>query len=212
MKTLAQIRSYVRLHTDTDETDVPDELLDAWIADGYRTILRSRKRWEHLEATKTVTLVAGTREYSMPAGTDVVVAAFFDERALSFESHKAMTELFPTTSARGVPRYWSQWAGKIYFWPAPTVGGTATLHVIREWDKDWILNGGTPDLPSDYEGPLLKFVLAEGYKHANDFVAGQNYMADFVMLLNELNSSENQEPMFSPIIMGGGREYDYGSL
>ena len=203
--TLQEIRDYARTHADVDDTDVPNLLIDRWIVDGYRRIIRSRKRWEHLEANKTLTLVAGTQSYDVPTKTDSILAVYFAGRSISYASHQEMTKAFQNSTNRSDPLFWSQWGTKLYFWPTPQTGGSADIQAIRQPDFDWLNSpSGLPDLPDDYQSPLLAWVLSETYKHANDFFAAGNFAQDFVSILNELNMSENDDPLYTPKILNGG--------
>jgi hypothetical protein len=70
--TLAQIRSQVQGMLDIADGDIPNSVLDTFIAQGFDAIVYSEKRWPFFEVSTTFSTVADQSDYTLSAvGTGI---------------------------------------------------------------------------------------------------------------------------------------------
>lgn len=209
MRDIGQIRTYVREFLDLEVEDVSDLLIDTWISEGYRKIVRPTKRQKHFEATWTIVTVAGTATYERPESLDEVgsiegpwgMLEYLDEGAARQRFHR-----FQAIPQTGWPDAWSEHAGQIKLWPVPDAEHELT---ITGWRKpaNWMAGGAgaVPDFDEDMEDALLAWVMHKAYTHQDDPEMAAAEVQRFAAAIEEALEGANQGPLAAPMVMGGTR-------
>ena len=210
---LTQVRAFVRAHMDLDATDLPDLLLDAWTADSYRRIIRSTRNRPQFEVSTTLALVSGTADYAFPTVVSGSITDTLEDitnitanlQVLEWISEADLVTMLASGTTTGQPAWFNTWGRAIHLFPTPSANATATVRGRRKPRFTWLT---TPteviDLPDDYEGPLLSWVLCEAFKQQNDTASAGNYAQDFQVKLDEINASIINMPPVTPLILNGG--------
>jgi hypothetical protein len=216
--TLQQIRDYVRSYLDLDDTDLPDNLIDAWATEGSLLIERAEKRWPFYESTWSLNTTSGVAEYEITAalGSDVrelvsCTGPRYELHWISTDEANARWTVAADTS--GDPLYWSTWGTTtITLWPTPTDAETFTFRGYRA-PSDWVLDGagGTPDFPADLHHALVAFVLARAYLQQEDEALGHENMRIFEASLSAFQRRMNDLPGNQPMVLNGRRTWNRGS-
>ena len=196
---------------DLDATDLPDLLLDTWTADSFRRIIRSTRNWPQLEVSTTLPVINGTADYAYPAVATVdiledVTSVTANLQVLEWVPESDLVTLLASGTTTGQPAWFSTWGNAIHLFPTPSASTTATVRGRRKPRFTWLtVPTEVIDLPDDYEGPLLSWVLCEAFKQQNDTASAGNYAQDFQVKLDEINASIVNMPPVTPIILNGGR-------
>lgn len=206
MLTPTQVRAHVRLYFDLDATDLPDALVDSWTLDAFRRIIRSSSNWPHLETVGSLAIVAGTFSYTKPMETVNLIQASSNMLTWIPESEIARRRSGGTSS--GNPLFFTIFGDQIQLWPTPRIAETAVVYGSRAPTTSWYTTPTSViDLPDDYEGPLLSWVLCETAKQQNDFSAAGGFASDFTVKLAEINSAFHGSPNAVPLVVNGGSRY-----
>lgn len=209
MRDIAAVRSYVREFLDLEEEDMSNTLIDAWIAEGYRKIVRAAKRWPYFELTWTLTTTADTREVTRPTDLEEVGSVEGPYGNLMYIDHgQAVNDFnqYRAMPSSGTPECWSEHAGVIYIWPTPSEELTLTVTGWRS-PADWMAggSGAVPDFPEDCDDALLAWVMHRAYTHQDDPELAMAEVQRYQAAVDEMVSSAVQAPLAAPLVMGGGR-------
>ena len=209
MRSVDQIRSYVREYLDLEEEDMGNTLIDAWIREGYRKVIRAARRWPFFESTWTVVTVAGTAEVSLSGTVDEINAIEGPYGQLRKMDEASARDDFNPYSLRpqsGQPIAWTKHASTVRIYPTPDT--TYSLRVLG-WRAplDWMADGAgaTPDFPEECEDTLLAWVMHRAYTHQDDPELAAAEAQRFAASLNEMVSHHTQDDLGAPGVLGGGR-------
>jgi hypothetical protein len=209
VRDLAGYRKYVRDYLDLDATDMSDELVDAWVQDGYRRIIQVIRRWPFFEAEANITTEVGVQAYTLEVDFDNIVSVDGTWGTLDFLDHSQARErfhLFGSSVSQGHARAWSMWAGQFHVWPVPDAGETLTIVGWRS-PQDWVSGheaGAVPDFPADFEDALVLWTLRMAHLHQEDIDLAEIDRQNFQDRLDELVQHHTQTPTAFPVIVGGG--------
>lgn len=203
---LSEIRAYVREFLDLTTTDLSDGLINRWVNEGGRQVLKSRPRWVHLEARKQITTVIGQQEYDITPNLRVVSAAdctvtgpmaIMDEAEAVAAYYRGTADI-----RRGRPESLTRWTpGKIKIWPLPDQAYIVNLLGQRPY-----VDAGptdTLDLPSPLIDVVLDYVMAKAYLHGEDTITAQLYFKLFEQSIVRYVDDEDDVADGS-MIFGGG--------
>lgn len=184
--TVQALRDYVRTHLDTDSTELPDSLLDAYMNEAIDQIARSEQRWQFFETVWSFSTVGQQRAYPLSgidSTVDEVIAVQGPRWRLDPHAHELMQEQYEFSNWSSEPRFWSQWGGSLYLWPTPS--GVYSMSV-RGYRKPVPPSGAaaTPDLPAEMHDLVGTFMLARAYQQQDDEVMSDRFMQAFEQGLN----------------------------
>ncbi len=124
----ADCRTYVReLLTEKNTTVVSNTILDLFIDSGLHATNR-RLAYHHTDDATTITLVAGTQEYSLP--TDFIDMVWVEWNATKLKKSSVKewetnaVDWRNTTAAP--PTEWAVYGNKLIFYPKPSAGAVAS--------------------------------------------------------------------------------------
>lgn len=208
MRNLADYRNYVWTYLDLDAEDTPATLIDTWVLEGFRKIIKTIKRWPFYEMSGTIQTVADQRAYAMPEGMEDVRKIDAPWSVLKYIDYGEAYDKFHLYSgivSRGSARAFSIWEGNIQIWPIPDEGETLTVVGYRS-PLNWIEvgAGATPDFPEEFEDALLAWVMYRAHMHQDDPELAAASKMDYQETLDALTAHEISGPSAFPLVLGGG--------
>lgn len=206
--TVQGMRDFVRNHLGTDNTELPDTLLDVYRQEGTDRITQSSQRWSFYEHqwTFTTTPDVGTYDFAAIQGVDDAVVGDLvtvqgPRWRLDQHAHEAMQEKFSWTTWRGEPRYWSQFASAVYLWPVP--GATYAMKA-RGYRKPVAAVSATdmPDLPEEFHPLVAQWMLGRSLQQQDDSITAPSIFAQFEQDLRIVRARYESTPRGSTRTMG----------
>lgn len=217
-KTRAQLRALVRTQLDMDVIELPDSLIDPWLEDALERSLATDDRWPGFEYEWTFTTVAGQVGYTKAslAAADVSTYAIdqvvsvmditsstapFELKAISQDRAKALFGL--GVGGGGVPAYWSEWAGKVNLWLAPSVGRSVRVYGYRK--PLWLTGDAVvPDCDDRMHLSLFFFACSMAYAQQEDEVLSAEYLKHWQAALTQAHKKIMAAPQRRPVVLSSG--------
>jgi hypothetical protein len=184
---LADMRAFIREHMDSDEEELPNSLLDRFIANGSSKVDAYSRTWDFRAVEYVFTTVADQREYDLDTTTGLTSpAVLLDVLAIqgdSFElkpaDHRKMRVLFPPNSdSSGNPTWFSRWGRSLHLWPKPSEAVDFTVTGYRK-AIDWIEANSSPDFPDDLHEIIAWWALNRTYVFLDDPELADFYREEF---------------------------------
>lgn len=209
--TLQDIRDYSRTYTDTDELDLPNNLVDAWAQEGFNKIAYGRRHWNFYDITFDFNTVAGTQSYSLAAGginANQIVeidTIHYDNYFVNPIDHRHAQKKFLPNTNTGNPTYWSKRDNKIWLWRIPGSVLAITVSAYRA-PADWIADGsgGTPDLPTEFHPFIRDYVAMKALYHEDDIEMAQAMEAQFLDGVARVEDRYTESIAAGPMILNSG--------
>ena len=204
-----QIRDFVRSHMDIEIEDLPDAVLDVFIAEGFHRIVRAEKRWPFYVKRWSISTVADTDEYNLDTvAADIrEIASIKGERyTLKWIGSDTADVLWPVDGTHTAePTHWVVEDRTLLLYPSP---GEAYDLVVRGYripaDFGAAAAGDEPDLPLDLHNTVAVWALAKAYLQQEDPEMAAVYERQFADELNLMRRRLNDTPAAQPLIAGGG--------
>lgn len=210
MSDLAAIRTYVRTQTLTETTDFSAAKLNVLINEGIREIAK-RFAWPFLEASATITTVADTQSYAMPADWRRTQAITEDDMTNRLDriTFDEASEMYGGNTPTGTPaRKFYIYQEKIWLVPIPSEVNAYTHHYLKEIT---LLTDDTdePEFASDYHYTPAFWAIARVWEQEEEFGKMDAQEARFdraveMMARHYLNRSEDK-----PQVWGESRRRGY---
>lgn len=181
---LQELRAAVRSQLDLDEEDLPNGLLDLYIAEGFDQTINLEKRWPFYETSWSVS-ADETGPGVAPINLAGIASVIDDETQfpLLWVSHQLAEENFSSLGT-GQPKYFSMWGGGIYLWPSPPAARTVT---IRGWrlPTAWVAEGAAAEADADsrLHLPLIHYACSRAYAQQEDEVLTAVYIDSWSRLV-----------------------------
>ena len=182
----------------------------SWLNEAYEDIVRSY-RWPWLQATQTITTVAGTQTVALPATPPILFfgrlkptssSALLEPKFLSemdFREYMPNRKFTSTVATdRGVPTYYSIFAGNLNFYPVPDAVYTFSL---RYWKGITTLpsaDGDTYLCPDPYLDALVINALSRAAMRENDMAKYQVYVAQYTAHVAQMMRNTKSEQGETP--------------
>ena len=205
---LGAIRSFIRVHFELDEEDMPDVLIDTWVEEASARILRMRRDWPHLETVTTIVLEPGVATYPLPSNLKSIAHIEHPTTGRLEWLHEGVAEdkfFRQGTPQSGNPTAYSRWQQEIQVWPVPNAAANLTVRGYRNTISAITAGAGAePDLPADFHLAVLEWAMAKAYLHQDDPELAAVHRETFDDLVNVLVPDEVQPEPDQPLIFGGG--------
>lgn len=203
-----QIRDFVRSHLDIETEDLPDAVLDVFIAEGFQRIVLAEKRWPFYVKRWTLNTVASTASYDIPDSfTDVkeissIVGPLWTLKWIGIED---ADRKFPTSVVtESDPVYWSVENETLYLWPTPADAVALTVKGYRKpTDFGAAAAGDEPDLPDEFHNTVAIWALAKAYMQQDDPEMASVYERQFADELGMFRRRFHDTPAPQPLVMNG---------
>jgi hypothetical protein len=210
--TAAEIRSTVRSIVDLDVDDLPDNILDLYIRDGYYRILDVEKRWPWLETTFTLTTRVNTRAYDVSAITDEPISqvvSIVDPTGvgarLSMIGYDAGEEVYiGSYDTAGDPLFYAVWAGQIHLYPKPNTARQLICRGYRE-PIDWQTENGDVDAAPSLHFPLVYYAVSRVYQQLEDAALASVYKQSFDEGVALATKNIQTPTSHTPLVLSGGK-------
>lgn len=164
-----------------------------WLNTEYRS-LGGLRRWKWLEARTTVATVAGTSSYT-PSATDIrnydriyVADSAGNDTFMEWKPTQWVVERqhrFNQLSDRGIPRYWSLFAGAIQLYPIPDAVYTLQIDYTKNITP-MAAPTDVPLLPEAYDDILVYGAAARAAARANNWIIRDDFRGQKQQLINEM--------------------------
>lgn len=204
--TLADLRTFVRAYFDLDVSDLPDTLIDRWVSEGWRNIVRFRPNWPGFEDTTSLVVVAGTHTYAMPAAIKDIISLEGPDRFLIQLSSEQAERRFirgGILEPAGPPVAYSVFERQVRLWPTPSTSKSYTLRGYR--DPVNPLTGGISDpidLPhADATELLVSWLVHKAAIREAEAATAAAYLDAFTQGLQLLAKDETDTPPSEPIVL-----------
>jgi hypothetical protein len=211
---LADIRSFVRAHLDSDEDELPNSLVDRFIYNGSNRLEQYSRTWTFRAVEYTFTTIADTRTYDLdttsgltaPAPLSDVVALQGPSFELKPADHRAMRVRYPSNAdSSGNPTWFTVWGRTLYLWPKPS---TAIEYAVVGYRHglDWISTNSAPDFPDELHELIAWWALNRAYVFLDDPELGAFYRDEFDRELRIRARPYASAQDAQPLVVNGGTE------
>jgi hypothetical protein len=206
---LQNIRDYLWLHLDLDDTELPHELIDIWCREASVKIANAKPTWPFFEEDWSLTTTAGVRDYSFgdfSPEVDEITSVLGYQRRLSWIGRdEAERRYLPSQVNAGIPVFFTTWGSTLRLYPSP--GGEETFQ-LRGYRKpvDWVALGSEaePDFPDDFHDCIRIYALSNAYAQQEDTQMSQMYRSNFQEELARLVKTYGDSPKAFPLVIGSG--------
>lgn len=213
MATLAELRSYVRVQTETTSAELPSPTIDSYIREAFNRTISSENRWPFYEHAWTLTQAIGADTLDIPVDLErsSIVSLSDDQNGgarLIMASYEAAEDNYRSNPSIAGPAHFSLWGDSIYLWPAVeyTVARTYGLRGYRK-PLDWVSAGdaAVPDADERLHWCLAHYAVALAYIQQEDEVLEVTYMTRWQRDFEVARRAIMEPARNSPLQMGGGR-------
>lgn len=207
--TVQNLRDLVRTQMDLDEEDLPNELLDGYIREGYDETVAVEGRWPFFESSWSVPLETATStSIARPDDLQVAVSVVDSSTGVRLTqiAHDVAEDNQFATRAAGEPCLWSTWAGRIYLWPIPDGDRTVLIRGFRK-PSDWVGQGagGVVDADERLHRVIVHYAVSRAYAQQEDDVLEAEYRDTWARALASARTAIMRPDKSSPLILNGNR-------
>lgn len=213
-RSLGDIRLFVRTSIDLEVEELPDALVDVFVAEGARKCYDAIASGTYYEKEYTLPTAAGTQAYAF---TDIgdgdlneVASIQGPHWVLEFVDHNyAKTVWTPDLLTEQEPYAYSFFGGSLFLWPTP--GDVYSLSITgKRKMTDWMAGGAgaLPDIPESGHDLVAQWALSQTYAQQDDPQLGEFFAQAFAAGLAEFKARELRAPTPQPLVLnrrkGGG--------
>lgn len=211
MATLAQLREYVRRQTETTDSELPNETIDAFLREGFNRTINRVNRWPFYESRWVLTVPADAASLPLPAdvNTGAITSLHNLNARLQMITQEAAQDLYLPAVVPNLAWYeFSIWGRELFLWPktVPTVDTELVLLGYR-LPRDWVSQGDAAEVDADarLHWPLAHYAIALAYAQQEDEVLETTYMTRWQNDVDVAISSIMEPAHDTPLTMGGGK-------
>jgi hypothetical protein len=194
---VAQMRTELRTHLGLDSTELPDPDADLLI-DRSAAELMSKFHFVATQDEQTITTVAGTSTYSVPASTDSIEGLYIED-LISFQHSPVDRTTFDfyqqnfqnTSDAEGKPTLYFRRGDNIILYPTPDDVYTLTLYrrkVLGDFSS-----GGTFFGTQEWYEVVLYGAITRGFHKLGDYQRAQASATFQASLVSSITPTEAKE-------------------
>jgi len=208
---LQELRDAVRNQLDTDETEVPNTLVDLFLRDAYNRTMQLEERWPFFQSSWSLASSPLNNEYARDSTISNLVQVFdaTGDFVLAQLDHVLAAQAYGDgTTMSGTPHYWSEWGGNIYLWPTPSEARSYSMIGYRR-PQDWIASGASAEVDADerLHLPLFYYATSLVYAQQEDELLEAMYMTRYQQSVNQARNDIMRVPQHRPLVMSRGRPY-----
>jgi hypothetical protein len=208
--TVQEMRDYVRSFLDTDDEELPDTLVDVWLAEGTARIQRAFEPWSYYEASYTLTTASQTTAItSINSALEHIQGVQGPSWRLRYIPHQLAVDKYAWGDLTGEPVEFSIFAETLYLWPSPSASASYTVTGVRS-PTEASAASDTVDLPSEFHPLVCEWMLARAYEQQDDDVMAPMKFARFEQQLEIFRRRYTRPP--SPGIQAIGSQCSYNDL
>lgn len=203
------IRSFIRLITLVEDTNVTNTQIDTLINQGYHE-LSTAFPWPWLETTADFTVGSDVRNYALPSNFDYAITMIDTDLDRSIP-HVAAQDFFEmvgqdSSSTSNAARFWTIYDGDVYFHPVPSTAITAA-YTLKYYSNITILSGSN-DEPAFHDGfhwMLVEYVKWKLYDREEYFDQSQRAFIIYATYLDKMIDWYGSPVKRAPFLWGDGR-------
>lgn len=214
--TKQDLRDYVRNFLDTDSIDLPDPLLDVFLAEATDSIARSSQRWSFYETEWSFSTVAAQSAYPLTGASGVATDASTITSVqgprwqLAEIGHQAARLRYAFTNQSSQPREWSVWSNAIELWPVPNAVYSMVVTGYRK-PLTSIGTADTPDVPEEFHPIIAKLMLASAFMQQDDAYTNQVLTQEAESQIQNIRGRYESVQHGGPSVLGGHPPSTYPS-
>lgn len=201
--TVQNMRDYVRAYLDTDETEMPDSLLNVWMDEGTSRIQRKFEPWSFYETAWEFE----TADPSVPFATidsacEVVQSVEADRWMLHGLPHENALSKFAWSDSSGSAYWFSTFASTLFLWPNPDSLTAFTARGYRA-PTAWSAATDSVDVPVEFHPLICEWMLARAYEQQDDEIMSSQKFSRFEQQLDDYRRRYLRAPSFGVQVIGG---------
>jgi hypothetical protein len=196
------------MQLDMDPEELPDAMLDSYLAEGYVRMISMENRWPFFE-TRWEAARVGSPDVALPADCDPAgLFSVIDDTSgmrLVQVSNEQAEDNFRQISQTTTPVYYSIWGSVLRLWPDPNVDRDLTLRGYR-YPSDWMAGGAGAEVDADPRLHILlaHYAIALSYAQQEDEVLEDTYMKRFMSGFTAARNAICNPRHNRPLIYAGG--------
>jgi hypothetical protein len=208
VSTLQDLRDKIRLQTDLEDDDLPNEVADGFIREAFDRTFAVERKWPFFEYTWTLELADDATTLAMP--TDPEVAFISRLRSpdgtvlLQIDQQTGEDNWEGDSSTSSDPEFFSVWANTISFWPTPTL--EARTYTMRGYRRpQWSGVAGT-ELDGDdrLHQAMAWYAVSLVYAQLEDTELESQYMQRWQNVVTAFRRDLTRPDYHEPLILNGG--------
>lgn len=207
-----EIRNYVRTSLDTDEEELPNDLIDVWITEGITYVQRQPSLLTYFQKSWSLSTTDGVQAYALSTIGDVDEILYVEaERwALKYRPHEVQVRRYAYSNLSQEPREYSIHAGNLYLWATPDDGYDIVVRGVRTpLDAPSIGAGAEPDVPVEFHQPIAEWVLARAYEQQDDDVMSERKFSRLDALVDRYSRKYRRAPRGLTVV---GSDNEFGEF
>jgi len=201
---------------DIAEGDIPNSVLDTFIAQGFDAIVYSEKRWPHFEIATTFSTVVGQSDYTLSTvgagitqGMREIFSLRTDDQICQYVGRDLADYNYPLNApSSGSPTHWSWWDDTVRLYPTPNEVETIYVRGVRNpTDFPATMDGSPsdlnvqPDLPAPFHPLLAIYAASRAYLQQEDPTMAAQYDRQFQVELDNLARRFADTPAPQPMML-----------
>jgi len=201
---------------DIAEGDIPNSVLDTFIAQGFDAIVYSEKRWPHFEIATTFSTVVGQSDYTLSTvgagitqGMREIFSLRTDDQICQYVGRDLADYNYPLNApSSGSPTHWSWWDDTVRLYPNPNAVETIYVRGVRNpTDFPATMDGSPsdlnvqPDLPAPFHPLLAIYAASRAYLQQEDPTMAAQYDRQFQVELDNLARRFADTPAPQPMML-----------
>lgn len=213
---LTDLRSVVRVQTQTTSGDLPDPTIDSYLQQAFERTINAETRWPFYEQHWDMTLLAG--EMSMPLPGDVNqpgIMALYDKKngfRLTQIAAEYGDDHFAGPQVGTLhPVMYSLWGDTIQFWPRVQSAAHDRAYRLRGYRKPlvWLTPAQEPDCDPRLHLPLTHYAVALAYAQQEDEQLEMSYMDRWQRDVEMAHRAIMEPRHERPLVMAGSVDIYY---
>lgn len=202
MANRSAIRDYAREQTLVETDDFADDKVDAVINEGLR-VVSSRLLWPWLQTSTTLSVVAGTREYALPA--DHVYTTALIEQGDSVR----LRQVAPIDAWQQIgddprssdPEAYFIWGDTLILTTSPQSNATFDHYYYKQTDV-LVDDTDEPAFRSEFHMMLADFAIARMWEREEDFAKARQAQQRFDIRVEEMARAYLRRGSHAPMVFG----------
>lgn len=212
---LQQLRDYCRVQLDVDEEELPNALVDTYLAEAFLRTINQENRWPFYETRWDVSKLDG-EDITLPVdcdppGIEALIDSVSGVRLMQISNELAEDRFVGAGATATNPSYYTILGTSIQLWPSPPVGADPRNYRLRghRFAKDWMLGGasGIPDCDVRLHQLLAHYAIALAYAQQEDEVLEDVYMKRWQTSYIAAHAAICAPRHHRPLIINGGLPY-----